>query len=163
MSLTLFCSSSSVISIAVQCSSSRGRGFEPPSVTQGWSCNHRDAPESQLQINNGNLDLPLFICILNIDLNFWDGDSRFRVFIQHPFNELLQLVADRRPEREVEFIRLLKKGVWKERKKYFSLCLTQQTYQKLFYFLLSILLIPTKAIELDLSLLASRLTELVAH
>lgn len=37
MSLTLFCTSSSVTSTAVQCSSSRGRGFEPSSVTHEWS------------------------------------------------------------------------------------------------------------------------------
>lgn len=38
MSLMLFCTSSSVTSTTVQCSSSRGRGFAPFSVTHGWSC-----------------------------------------------------------------------------------------------------------------------------
>ena len=38
MSLTLFCTSSSVTSTAEQCSSSRGRWLEPFSVTHGWSC-----------------------------------------------------------------------------------------------------------------------------
>ena len=38
MSLILFCTSSSVTSMTVQCSSERGRGRRPASVTQGWSC-----------------------------------------------------------------------------------------------------------------------------
>lgn len=37
--------------------------------------------------------------IFNGHLNFRHGDSCFRIFIQHPFNELPQLVAYHRPER----------------------------------------------------------------
>lgn len=49
MSLTLFCTSSSVTSTAVQCSSSRGRRFVPFSVTHGCSYTHRNIVIKQHQ------------------------------------------------------------------------------------------------------------------
>lgn len=39
-------------------------------------------------------------------LDFWDGDPCFWVLIQHPLNELLQLLADQRPKREVTLLLL---------------------------------------------------------
>lgn len=52
MSLTLFCTSSSVTSTAVQCSSSRGRRFVPFSVTHGCSYTHRNIVIKQIQYTN---------------------------------------------------------------------------------------------------------------
>lgn len=96
MSLTLFCTSSSVTSTAVQCSSSRGRGFTPSSVTHRWSCPHTHTITSWKEFSAHDLSPSGFLMWFVVHLYFpghldvWDGDSRFRVFIQHHVNELLQ-------------------------------------------------------------------------
>ena len=94
MSLTLFCTSSSVTSNAVQCSSSRGRGSEPSSVTHGWSWSNIHKTPS-LQMLFYKIIITWGESSLFCDLDFRDGDSCFRVFIQHPFNELLQFATSR--------------------------------------------------------------------
>lgn len=68
-SLTEFCTSSSVTSTTVQCSSSRGRRSVPSSVTHGCSC-----PHIHTQSNTYTYTLKYFSAIFQYDFTLISGN-----------------------------------------------------------------------------------------
>lgn len=100
MSLTLFCTSSSVTSTAVQCSSSRGRWLVPFSVTQGWSCNNTYTQKyHSYRIQTPTVAVQSSFLLGHLYLR--DGDSSFWVFIQHVLDQLPQFLTYRWPAKKV--------------------------------------------------------------
>lgn len=100
MSLTLFCTSSSVTSTAVQCSSSRGRWLVPFSVTQEWSCNNTYTQKyHSYRIQTPTVAVQSSFLLGHLYLR--DGDSSFWVFIQHLLDQLSQFLTYRWPAKKV--------------------------------------------------------------